>query len=34
MFVLFFYLFLSESTNQFLKNHVEARDSSQGAWRR
>ena len=31
-FVLFFDLFLSESTDQFVKNYVEARYSSQGAW--
>ena len=32
LFVLFFDLFLSDSTDQFLKNYVEARYSSQGAW--
>ena len=32
MFVLFFDLFLSDSTDQFVKNYVEARYSSQGAW--
>ncbi len=31
-FVLFFDLFLSESTDQFVKNYVETRYSSQGAW--
>ena len=32
MFVLFFDLFLSDSTDQFVKNYVESRYSSQGAW--
>ena len=32
MFVLFFDLFLSDSTDQFVKNYVEAKYSSQGAW--
>ena len=32
LFVLFFDLFLSDSTDQFVKNYVEARYSSQGAW--
>lgn len=32
MFVLFFDLFLSDSTDSFVKNYVEARYSSQGAW--
>ena len=32
MFVLFFDLFLSESTDQFVKNYIETRYSSQGAW--
>lgn len=32
MSVLFFDLFLSESTDQFLKNYIESRYSSQGAW--
>ena len=31
-FVLFFDLFLSESTDQFVKNYIETRYSSQGAW--
>jgi hypothetical protein len=31
-FVLFFDLFLSDSTDQFVKNYVDARYSSQGAW--
>lgn len=31
-FVLFFDLFLSGSTDQFVKNYVDARSSSQGAW--
>ena len=30
--ILFFDLFLSESTDEFVKNYVEARYSSQGAW--
>jgi len=32
MFVLFFDLFLSESTDQFLKNYIDTRYTSQGAW--
>ncbi|MEO6580929.1 MAG: EpsG family protein [Sphingomicrobium sp.] len=32
LFVLFFDLFLSDSTDQFVKAYVEARYSSQGAW--
>ena len=31
-FVLFFDLFLAESTDQFVKNYIETRYSSQGAW--
>jgi len=31
-FVLFFDLFLADSTDQFVKNYVEARYTSQGAW--
>jgi len=31
-FVLFFDLFLAESTDQFVKNYIDARYSSQGAW--
>ena len=32
LFILFFDLFLSDSTDQFVKNYVEAKYSSQGAW--
>lgn len=32
MFVLFFDLFLSDSTDQFVKNYIETRYTSQGAW--
>ncbi len=31
-FILFFDLFLSESTDQFVRNYIEARYTSQGAW--
>ena len=32
MFILFFDLFLSDSTDQFVKNYIETRYTSQGAW--
>ena len=32
MFVLFFDLFLSDSTDQFVKNYIDTRYTSQGAW--